>query len=79
MLKYGLTVLHIAAHNPSEQIVKILIEHGANVHLQDQVFIFFFFDFDFNFYFLVFSHFFICCCDFLVGCFMLIVNGCCVM
>ena len=79
LLKYGMTALHRAADRGFEQIVKILVEHGSNVHLQDKVFIFFFFDFDFNFYFFIFSHFFICCCDFIVGCFLLIVNGCCVV
>ena len=39
------TALHIAALSGSEQIVKILLEHGSNVHLQDKVLIFFFFVF----------------------------------
>ena len=60
--------LHLAASGGFEQIAKFLIEQGANVNLQDKVF------FDFNF-----SYFFICCCGSLLGCFMLIVNGCCVM
>ena len=46
LLKNGMTALHLAAFNGFEQIVKILIEHGANVHLQDQL-VFFFFDFHF--------------------------------
>ena len=37
-----MTALHIAAWKGSEQIVKILIEHGSNVNLQNKVFIFIF-------------------------------------
>ena len=73
LLKYGETALHRAAGGGFEQIVKILIEHGSNVHLQTSVLIFFSW---FWFYFFVFSHFFICCCGFIIGCFVLIVNGC---
>ena len=74
LLKYGKTALHRAAFKGFEQIVKILVDHGSNVDLQKKVLISFFFDFHFEFF--VFSHFFICCCDFIVGCFILIVNGC---
>ena len=35
----------VAAGNGFEQIVKILIEYGSNVHLQDKVFNFLFFFF----------------------------------
>ena len=38
-----MTALHRAVSDGSEEIVKILIEHGSNVDLQDQVLIFFFF------------------------------------
>ena len=62
LLKDGMTALHFAAGEGFEQIVKILIEHGSNVDLQDQVLIFFFIS-------VVFSHFFICCCGFIVGLF----------
>ena len=75
LLKDGWTALHFAACYGFEQIVKILVEHGSNVDLQEQVLIFFFFDFDFDFF--VFLHFFICCCGFIVGLFHVdIVNGC---
>ena len=37
------TPLHKAAFNNFEQIVKILLEHGANVELPNQVLIFLFF------------------------------------
>ena len=60
LLKNGMTALDLAASNGFEQIVKILIEHGANVHLQEQL-VFFFFDF----------FYFICCCGFIIGCFVL--------
>ena len=44
LLKYGWTALHSAAEKGFEQIVKILIEHGSNVNLQEaSVFFFFFF------------------------------------
>ena len=43
LLKHGKTALHIAAEKGFEQIMKILVEHGSNVNLQDAVFIFFFF------------------------------------
>ena len=66
MLKYGNTALHIAAWRGYEPIAKILIEHGSNVHLQDQVLIFLFF-LIFMFLFLCFSNFFICCCCSLLG------------
>ena len=56
LLKGGKTALHAAAYRGSEQIVKILLEHGSNVHLQDTVFIFFF---DFDFLFLCFFSFFL--------------------
>ena len=54
LLKNGWTALHLAVFKGSEQIVKILVEHGANVHPQDPVLIFIFISF-------VFSDF-ICCC-----------------
>ena len=37
-----MTPLHYAASTRSEEIVKILIEHGSNIDLQDTVLIFFF-------------------------------------
>ena len=43
MLKDEQAALHTAADNGFEQIVKILIEHGSNVDLQNLVLIFFFF------------------------------------
>ena len=50
-----MTALHRAAWHPFEQIVKILVEHGSNVDLQNIVFIFFFlFHFDFYFVFVLF-------------------------
>ena len=42
-LKFGWTPLHFAAAKGFEQIVKIFIEHHANVNIQNQVFSFFFF------------------------------------
>ena len=42
------TALHNAASKGFEQIVKILIEHGSNVDLQNQVLIFFFLLFIFS-------------------------------
>ena len=60
-LKYEDTALHIAAYNGFEQIVKILVEHGSNVHLQDKVFSFSFFDFDFDFDFFLFDCEMECC------------------
>ena len=36
------TALHSAAWNGFEEIVKILIEHGSDVNIQDKVLIFFF-------------------------------------
>ena len=55
LLKDGKTALHIAAERGLEQIVKILVEHGSNVDLQEKVLIFFFFFyFHFDFYFFVF-------------------------
>ena len=56
LLKNGMTALHIAAFKGFEQIVKILVEHGSNVHLRATVLIFFLF-------------IFICCCGFIVGLF----------
>ena len=35
-----MTVLHIAAERGFQEIVKILIEHGSNIDLQDKVFLF---------------------------------------
>ena len=66
-----MTALHIAAEEGFEQIVKFLIEHGSNVHLQDQVFIFFFFFFliCISLFFLIF---FICCCGLILYCFYLL-------
>ena len=53
LLKDGSTALHRAAC--FEQIVKILVKHGSNVHIQTIVFIFFFlFHFDFYFVFVLF-------------------------
>ena len=60
MLKGGWTALHYAADKGFEQIVKILVEHGSNVDLQDRVVLIFFL-------FVVVGS--------LLGCFMLIVNG----
>ena len=62
LLKYGWTALHYAADRGFEHIVKILVEHRPNVHLQEKVLILIF---DFNF-----SHFLICCCGslFVVSC-----------
>ena len=40
--KFRWSPLHRAAKNGFEQIVKLLIEHGANVNLQNHVFSFFF-------------------------------------
>ena len=37
-----MTALHFAAFKGFEEIVKILVEHGANVNLQTTVLIFFF-------------------------------------
>ena len=76
-VKNGKTALHYAfAERGFEQIVKILVEHGSNVQFQDQVLIFLFFDFSFYF---VFSHFFYLLLLWFIVCFMLIVNGCCVI
>ena len=41
--KYGFTPLSIAAEGGFEEIVKILIESGSNIDLQDKVLIFFLF------------------------------------
>ena len=38
-----MTALHYAVRQRFEQIVKILVEHGSNMDLQDRVLIFFFF------------------------------------
>ena len=54
LLKDGDTALHCAAWKGFEQIVKLLVEHGANLDLQSQVFIFFFLDFDIFFVFVLF-------------------------
>ena len=42
-VQYGMTTLHKAAEKGFEESVKLLIEHGSKVDLQDQVLIFFFF------------------------------------
>ena len=42
LLKNGCTVLHCAAWKGFEQIVKLLIEHGSIVNLQDAVSFFLF-------------------------------------
>ena len=55
LLKDGWTALQGAVEKGFEQIVKILVEHGSNVHLQTKVFIFFFF---FDFLFVCFFLFF---------------------
>ena len=60
-LKNGETALHIAVWKGFEQIVKILVEHGSNVDLQNAVFIFFF---DFDFFHFSFS----CCIIFILFC-----------
>ena len=39
-VKLGEAALHYAAWNGFEEIVNILLEHGANVDLQDKVLIF---------------------------------------
>ena len=49
--KWGWTALHLAAQKGFEEIVKILLEHGSNVDLQNNVLIFIFF-----------LPIFICCC-----------------
>ena len=41
-MKEGWTALHFAAKKGSKEIVEILIEHGASIHLQNEVLIFFF-------------------------------------
>ena len=66
LLKYGITALHIAAEKGFEQIVKILVEHGSNLHLQEQVLIFFFFWFWFWFFVFFLISLFVDC-DFIVG------------
>ena len=43
LLKRGDTALHTAAWKGFEQIVKILVEHGSNINIQNEVFIFFLF------------------------------------
>ena len=58
--KNGRTPLSIAAERGFEEVVKILIEYGSNIDLQDKVFIFFFF--------LSIFSFFICCLFFKIGC-----------
>ena len=42
-VKGGRTALHFAAQCGFEEVVKILIEHGSNIDLQDQVLILFYF------------------------------------
>ena len=49
LLKGGWTALHFAASKGFEQVVRVLLEHGSNVDLQDQVLIFILF---------------LCCCCF---------------
>ena len=61
LLKDGKTALHRATEKGFEQIVKILVEHGPNVDFLDPVLIF-------SFLFVVVGS--------LLGCFVLIVNGC---
>ena len=39
-VKYGQSALHKAASNGWKQVVKTLVENGANIHLQSKVFIF---------------------------------------
>ena len=58
LVKDGWTALHIAANKGFERIVKILLEHGANIHSQDDVLIFFFF--------LICFVILICCCSYLI-------------
>ena len=48
-VKCGRTPLHRAAENDSEETVKVLLEQGSNLHLQDHVLIFFFFFFVFSY------------------------------
>ena len=48
-----MTSLHLAVSKSFEEIVKILIKHGSNVNLQDQVLILFFF------FYLIFVLFFV--------------------
>ena len=75
IFKDGDTPLHMAAFHGFEEIVKIFIEHGANVNIQNKVFflifcfIIFFFIVDFvicgllkrvsSFFFLIFFSFFL--------------------
>ena len=61
-VKFGFTPLHRAAEEGFEQIVKILIEHHANVNLQNQVFSFFFFFFDIFFFSFLFHFYFVFFC-----------------
>ena len=42
LLKDGSTALHFAAAKGFEQIAKLLLVHGSNIHHQDKVLIFFF-------------------------------------
>ena len=37
-----MTILHKAGEEGFSEIVKILLEHGSNIHLRDQVFLFLF-------------------------------------
>ena len=64
LLKDGRAALHIAARNGFEKVVKILVEHGSNVLLQDTVLIFPFFDFcvSFSLFFLIFLFVVVVCC-----------------
>ena len=56
-LKAGWTPLHKAAEKGFEEIVKLFIEHHANVNIQNKVFSFFFF---FDVFFPYLFHFLIC-------------------
>ena len=68
-VKSGWIALHYAAEKGSEEIVKILIEHGSNVNLQDEVLFFSLFLFSFCYHFLLLN------CDFLTFfCFLRVVK-----
>ena len=64
LLKYGWTALHSAADEGFVEIVKILIEHGSSINLQNQVLISLFFFFDFLFFLFDFS--LVCCMGFIL-------------
>ena len=67
-VKYGKTALHLAAYSGFEEILKILIESGSDIDLQDKVFFSFLSLFSIFSLLLVFlSYFFL---------FLLIVMGC---